>query len=196
MPVYVFKCIGPEHKDESSRVFECFFHFRKDKPINVTQSQCPECGFPSPRSIANEGFVTPGLQPITKGYLDAKDSIQHEIKFAFGESKRNPDGSVDDGKMPFASTGEYDKYLKGNNKLGPPVCDDNGQPIRQKDGTFMRTGEKLFKYSGNASPSKSTGSRAPMSAPGGQWVGDGDAGRYSGGPPPNLVAPRVRTRSR
>ena len=196
MPVYVFKCISPEHKDEATRVFEGFFHFRKGKEIRVTQFQCPECGFPSPRSIANEGFATPGLQPIEKGYLDAKDSIQHEIKFAFGQDKRNPDGTVDTGKMPFANTGEMDKYLKGNNKLGPPVCDDNGQPIRQKDGTFMRTGEKLFKYSGNASPSKAYAnpSKAP---PGGSWVGDTDAGRYGNGVPSHtLQAPRVRTRSR
>ena len=189
MPLYVFKCISPEHKGPDSRVFEQFYRVMKsNKP--VTQSKCPECGFPSPRSFADEGFTTPGLTPIyANHYTDTKGSINHEIAFAFGKEKLNPDGTTDPNAAPFASTGEMQKYLDGKNELGPPKLDDEGKPVRRSDGKMVRNGEKLFKYSPNAAPSRTESRPAPQRSRSGGWVDDKVMAMYGNGV--RMSGPRI-----
>lgn len=153
MPMYCFKCITPEHPASEPREFVRMIAHVPKKVIQ--QANCPECGGLGKRDLAAEiptqSLV--GVQSISHAST-GPGSVSKEIKFAFGEFKKNPDGSVDKNHTAFRDTGELNKFMNGNNDMGEPVLNDKGEPVRRQDGSFMRRGAKLVKYGANKTPSK------------------------------------------
>ena len=151
MPCYVFECAGREHSGE--RIFEKFIH--EVPKLVITQTEC-ECGAVAKRRLDREipTQAVVGLTPISHS-TTTKGSVQHEIKLAFGEVQKNPDGSVDPNHTAFRDTGELNRFLNGQNDLGPRALDQRtGQPLRRKDGTYVHSGAKIIKYDKGAAPSK------------------------------------------
>lgn len=89
---------------------------------------------------------------------------------AFGRFEKNPDGSEDMNKPRFRDSGELNKYMNGQNELGDPVTNDKGEPVKRPDGTIIRRGAKLFKYSQGATPSKDGVSNKRGVPKGAKWV--------------------------
>lgn len=154
MPRYSFNCRSADHleKRHGAREFERVIQHGEGKRID--QCSC-ECGATAKRDFAKDiQTVAPiGLTPIAHSSR-GKGTLAHETEFAFGRFKENQDGSSDKNHRPFRDSGELERYMNGANNLGPPVCDDNGNPIRRADGTMVRSGAKLFKYGPNATPSQ------------------------------------------
>ena len=94
-----------------------------------------------------------GLTPIAHS-TTYKGSGARETQFMAGRFKRNPDGTVDKNHRPFRDTGEMDAYVNGRNDLGPAKVDDQGRPLRRKDGSIIHEGAKLVRYSSNRKPSR------------------------------------------
>lgn len=131
-------------------------------PKNVIQQCSCACGAIAKRDfkkeIPTQNVV--GLTPIAVS--DSKHSLGGQVKFAFGRFRKNPDGSVDRNHAAFDSSGDLDRYMNGQNDLGPPVLDNNGNAIREvfrdKRGNIhqgritQRKGAKLIKYGRNYSP--------------------------------------------
>jgi len=67
--------------------------------------------------------------------------------------------------------------MKGQNELGDPVTNDKGEPVKRPDGTLIRRGAKLFKYSAGATPSRTDNPqrRVPKAA---KWVDGRQANAY------------------
>lgn len=152
MACYVFDCPGREHEGE--RVFEKFIH--AIPKVVITQIDCPQCGAVAKRRIDKE-IPTQALigQTQISHASTVKGTVANDIKFAFGEVKQNDDGSVDPNHRPFTTTGEMEKFMKGQNNLGPRVLDDNGQPRKDSKGNYIHAGAKLIKLGPNDGPSRS-----------------------------------------
>lgn len=171
--IYIFDCPGLDHHGE--RRFEKFFHgVPKGNP--VTQTECPQdgCGAVAKRRWDEEmkSQAVTGLTPISHA-TTVKGSIAHDLKFAFGDLKENPDGTVDRNHTPFRDSGELDRFLGGKNNLGPRVVDDNGNPLRDSKGNYVHKGAKLIKYGKNDAPSKTDARRFKPRYRGVEW---GDKG--------------------
>lgn len=153
MPTYTFSCRSKRHEDAKTRQFTA--HIHHDEGKRVDQCVCPECGGLAKRDlVADLATVNVnGLTPISHAST-GKGTGAHESQFMAGRFKKNPDGSVDKNHRPFRDTGEMDAYVNGKNDLGPPQLDDNGNPRRRKDGSMIRTGAKLVRYSANRKPSR------------------------------------------
>lgn len=153
MPTYSFVCGSVDHIEQAhgAKRFEQVIQHGAKKRID--QTRCG-CGGVAKRDFVGDAetiFVT-GLTPIRP--MDAKHAIGRELEYGFGRFKRNPDGSLDKNHSPFRDTGELGKFMAGGNDLGAPKVDDNGNPVRRRDGSIVRDGAKLFKYGPNATPSK------------------------------------------
>jgi hypothetical protein len=151
--IYVFECKGREHEGE--RVFEKVVHFVGKNVIN--QVDC-KCGAVAQRrfdkEIPTQALV--GCKPISHA-SSVKGTVAKEVEYAFGQFKKNPDGTFDKNHRPFADTGELNKFLNGANEYGKPkINQSTGQPLRRKDGSVVREGTKLFKYGPNDTPSRDT----------------------------------------
>jgi len=149
--VYVFECPGREHEGE--RVFEKFIH--TIPKCVITQIDCT-CGAVARRRLDKE-IPTQSLvgQTQISHSTTGKGSVANDIKFAFGETKLNPDGTVDHNHRPFTTTGEMDKFMSGQNNLGPRVLGDDGQPRRDAKGNYIHGPAKLVKLGANDAPSRS-----------------------------------------
>jgi len=164
MPTYAFKCITPEHPKDIPREFvKMVYHVPKKV---ITQYTCPECGGLGKRDLASEipTQAVVGLTPISHS-TTTPGSLSKEIGFAFGNFKKNPDGTEDRNHTAFRDTGELNKYMNGHNDLGAPVLNDKGEPMRRPDGSCIRQGAKLVKYSANKTPSKTGLERRRFVAP-------------------------------
>jgi hypothetical protein len=172
MPCYVFSCEGLDHKGE--RVFEKFMHSYPDLVIDKTE--CP-CGAVAKRRFDKEipTQAVLGLTQISKS-TTGKGSVAADLKFSFGESRVNPDGTIDHAHTPFENTGELEKFLKGKNNLGKPkISQTTGKPLMKKDGTYIREGAELIRYDKNASPSKTDARRFKPKHKGIDWVSGREA---------------------
>lgn len=165
MPRYSFACKSPDHNAvrHGPMAFERMIQHNEGKRID--QCQC-ECGGIAKRDFAQDvKTVAPvGMTPISHTSR-GKGTLAHETEYAFGRFKRNPDGSVDKNHRPFRDTGELQRFMDGENDLGKPIIDDNGRPVRRKDGSIVRQGAKLFKYGPNATPSRDGVRKRPFQAP-------------------------------
>ena len=157
MPCYVFSCESPDHQGE--RVFEKFMTVYPN--ITPDKTEC-KCGGIAKRRFDKEIPTQAVLgQTQISHATTVKGSVAEDLKFAFGETKVNPDGSVDPNHRPFTSTGELDKFLGGKNNLGvPKLSQTNGKPLMKKDGTYIREGAKIIRYDKGATPSKSEARRS------------------------------------
>ena len=147
MPQYCFVCRSTNHKGEDSRHFVAFVHLDPQQlkhGKNVEQYLCPTCGDYADRDLAGEipSQQLVGLTPISEA-TSGKGSLYRETAFAFGNAQ---------GKAAFRDSGEMNKFLNGHNNLGPPEVSDNGEPLRDKQGNFIRKGEKFVKYDRQATP--------------------------------------------
>lgn len=152
MPCYVFDCPGREHPGE--RIFERFIHAVPKTVID--KIDCPECGAVAKRRIDKE-IPTQSLvgQTQISHSTTGKGSVANDIKFAFGETRVNPDGTVDGNHKPFTTTGDLDKFLNGANNLGPRILDQRtGQPLRDAKGNYVHGSAKLVKLDAGAAPSR------------------------------------------
>lgn len=177
--IYVFKCVSKAHKDEGTRKFEDFVHGIPSEKV-VTQKECPECGGLAKRDfgteIQSQGLV--GLTPVSHS-TTTKGSLFYDTNKAFGQFQKNPDGTEDKNLPRFRDSGEVQRYMDGQNTLGDPVINDRGEPVKNKEGVILRRGAKLFKYSPNATPSR-TDNPKPNRMGGARWIGDREAGGFSG----------------
>lgn len=152
IPCYIFECPGREH--EGDRIFEKFVH-AVPKAV-ITQMQCDSCGALAKRRIDKE-IPTQALigQTQISHATTVKGSVAHDLKFAFGETKENPDGSVDPNHRPFTTTGELDKFMNGRNNLGPRVIDQKtGEPLRDQKGNYVHGSAKLVKLGAADAPTR------------------------------------------
>lgn len=179
MPIYVFKCVSEDHPVERDRDFVQTIHHMPKKVIG--QYPCPACGGLGKRDFESEikSQSVIGLTPISKS-TTTPGSFYNETKFAFGQDKVNPDGSVDKSQARFRDSGELKAYMNGQNDLGEPVLRDNGQPLRRKDGSIVRKGAKLFKYPKGATPSRSGMQRSRPAVPD-AWTDEKGAADGMGG---------------
>lgn len=155
--IYVFECIGREHEGE--RIFEKFVHTVPKLVIDKTEC---ECGAVARRRIDKE-IPTQSLigQTQISHSSTVKGTVANDLKFAFGEVKQNPDGSVDPNHRPFTTTGELDKFMNGANNLGPRVLDDNGNPRRDSRGNYVHGSAKLVKLDPSCGPSRTDVRKGP-----------------------------------
>jgi len=151
LPCYIFTCPGREHEGE--RTFEQFLH--AVPKLIITQIDCPTCGAVAKRQIDKE-IKTQSLigQTQISHSSTVKGTVAHDLEYAFGKVKQNPDGSADPNHRPFTTTGELDRFMNGANDLGPRVLGDDGQPRMKSDGTFVHGGAKLVKYGRGDAPSR------------------------------------------
>ncbi len=165
---YTFHCGSKRHEDDSSRTFESFINVKEGK--RVDQIQCPECGGLAKRDLVTDLKTVSivGGTPISLS-TTGKGSMYETAKFSFGRFKKNPDGSEDRNHAAFRDSKELDRFANGHNDLGPPKLDDNGNPIRRKDGSMVRTGAKLIKFDKSRRPP--VNKRPRMDVPD-AWVGD------------------------
>lgn len=122
----------------------------------IDKIEC-ECGAVAKRRFDKEipTQAVVGLTQISHS-TTTPGSVADDLKFAFGEVKVNADGSVEKNHRPFTNTGDLDKFLNGKNNLGvPKISQTNGQPLMNKDGSYVREGAKLIRYDKNNAPSKS-----------------------------------------
>ncbi len=149
--IYVFECPGREHEGE--RVFEKFIH--AVPKLIVTKTECA-CGAVAKRRLDKE-IPTQALvgQTQISHSTTVKGSVAHELEYAFGKVKENPDGSVDPNHRPFTTTGELERFMSGANNLGPRVLDQRtGEPLKDAKGNYVHGGAKLVKLSKGDAPSR------------------------------------------
>ena len=182
MPTYTFVCASSRHEDEKTRQFTNVIHHKEGK--RVDQLACPECGGLARRDlVADLATVNvTGLTSISHAST-GKGSGNYESRFMAGRFKKNPDGSVDKNHAAFRDTGEMERYVNGANDLGPPKLDDNGNPLRRRDGSMIRTGAKLVKFSANRKPSRYHVRKARVDVPD-AWVDGETMTRMSAGSKP------------
>ena len=178
MPTYSFDCASPAHPVGRDRHFVVTINHSEGKRID--QYPCVVCGKTAKRDLVGDlaSVNMVGATPISNS-TTGKGSYAHTTEFAFGRHRKNPDGSVSKGERPFRDSGELDKYMNGQNDLGPPVLDDRGQPMRRKDGSVVRKGAKLFKYGANATPSHPRNPKREMNFPD-TSIGAGEANEAVG----------------
>lgn len=175
MAVYVFNCPGREHEGE--REFEQFIH--QIPKVIITQLKCPQCGAIAKRCIDKE-IQTQALigQTQISHASTVKGTVAHDLKFAFGETRENPDGTVDANHRPFTTTGELDKFMAGRNNLGPRIVDNDGNPIKDSRGNYVHGGAKLVKLGKGAAPSRNDVRKGPRKYKNADHVGAKDIGAF------------------
>ncbi len=156
--IYVFDCPGREHAGK--RVFEHVVHHMPSVVMNCVACPQPKCGAVAKRRIDLEiptqslvGLTTVSNSTTTKG------SLAHMTEKAFGKFLKNPDGSIDANHRPFRDTGEFNRFMQGENDLGKPKINQRtGKPlmVRSPDGSYkyVREGAKLIKFDKNDAPSR------------------------------------------
>lgn len=167
--IYVFDCPGREH--EGPRQFERFFHGIPNGPV-IDKTEC-KCGAVAKRrfDVEMKTQAIVGLTPISHS-TSTKGSVSKELEFAFGEHKKNPDGTVDTNHRPFRDTGELDRFMNGANDLGKPkISQTTGKPLMRADGSYVREGAKLIKYDKGAAPSRTDARRFKPKYKGVEWGG-------------------------
>jgi hypothetical protein len=159
----------------------------------VLKTACEKCKKAAKRDFTTEikSQSIVGQTPIRPS--TSKFSVGRETEFGFGRFKKNPDGTTDKNHSPFGNTSELDKFMNGHNDLGPPVVDNNGEPLRVGGKNKVtgavdphvgrikeRRGAKLFKYGKNDSPPSPP---PPLKRIGGgaEWVGNDGAEGFMGG---------------
>lgn len=145
----------------------------------INQDQCsqPGCGAVAKRrfdkEIPTQSVI--GLTPISHS-TTGKGSLQRTIQKAFGEFKKNPDGSIDTNHSAFRDTGEFSKFMNGANELGKPKINQRtGEVLRRKDGSIIREGAKLIQYGKNDAPSHDRVRSRPKRDKSVEWVDGGSA---------------------
>lgn len=195
MPTYLFACASSRHPEGQPREFTRMIHHVPVKVI--TQYKCA-CGALAKRNMVAEiqSQHVIGLTPISHS-TTGDGSLAKEVEFVAGRFRRNPDGSADRNHRPFRDSGELNAYMNGRNELGDPVLNDHGTPMRRPDGSIVRRGAKLVKYSANATPSRSgiMPRRFMPSEDMGGWVGEATAKDASGVAPVKGVADAPAYRS-
>lgn len=176
--IYSFNCVSRDHKNPKTKAFETVVHGVPPEKI-ITNYPCPECGGIAKRAfdreIPTQSVV--GITPVSHS-TTGKGSLFNESHKAFGRFQRNPDGSEDKNLPRFRDSGEMNKYLNGQNELGDPVTNDKGEPVKRPDGTVIRRGAKLFKYSAGATPSRSDNPKPKPMPKGARWVDGRTANAY------------------
>ena len=176
--IYSFNCVSRDHKNPKTKSFDTVVHGIPSEKV-ITQYPCPECGGIAKRAfdreIPTQSVV--GITPVSHA-TTGKGSLFKETSMAFGRFEKNPDGSEDKNKPRFRDSGEVNKYLNGQNELGDPVTDDKGEPVKRPDGTIIRRGAKLFKYSAGAAPSRDGISNKRSIPKGAKWVDGRTANAY------------------
>lgn len=192
MPSFTFNCVSKRHEDEETRQFVQVIHLVKEK--RVDQIQCPECGGLAKRDLVADlkTINTVGSTPISHA-SSVPGTLSHAAKFAFGQFKQNPDGSVDRNHTRFSTSGELERYVNGANDLGPPKIGPNGQPMRRPDGSMIRTGAKLVKYDRHRRPP--TNKKPRVNVPP-AWVGGNDVDEAGSMRPIRISAPHYTSPER
>ena len=150
--IYSFSCPGKSH--EGDRDFDRIVHGAPPQKV-VSSVKCPKCGAKAARRLDREipTQAVVGITPISHA-TTVKGSMAHTTEVAFGKFQENPDGSVDPNHRPFGDSGDLNRFMNGANNLGKPKMGIDGKPMRKKDGSIIREGRKLIKFSPGDTPSR------------------------------------------